>query len=42
MGPGLLEFETRLTHIFTRSAVSIMRNTGEPFGRNEKREEEEG
>lgn len=42
MGPGLLEFETRLTHIFTRSAISIMRNTREPFGRNGKREEEEG
>lgn len=37
---GLLEFGTRLTHIFTGSAVSIMRNTREPFGRNGKRGEE--
>ena len=38
----LLEFETRLTHIFTGSTVSIIRSTRGSFGRNEKRGEEEG
>lgn len=38
---GLLEFEKKLTHIFSGSGVSIIRSTRGSFGRNEKRERRE-